>query len=48
VTLVPILIALAVLLAVGVAPFVGAFAVLVLLGALLLWGLWKAVRTSSV
>jgi hypothetical protein len=42
VTLVPILIALAVLLAVGVAPFVAAFAVLVLLGALLLWGLWKA------
>jgi hypothetical protein len=42
VTLLPLLIALAVVLAVGVAPFVGAFALLVLLGALLLWGLWKA------
>ena len=42
VTLVPFLIALAVLLVVGAAPFVGAFALLVSLGALLLWGLWKA------
>jgi Thioredoxin like C-terminal domain len=42
VTLVPFLIALAVLLVVGAAPFVGAFALLVSLGVLLLWGLWKA------
>ena len=42
VTLVPFLIALAVLLVVGAAPFVGAFALLVSLAALLLWGLWKA------
>jgi hypothetical protein len=42
VTLVPFLIALAVLLVVGATPFVGAFALLVSLGALLLWGLWKA------
>jgi hypothetical protein len=42
VTLVPFLIALAVLLVVSVAPFVGAFALLVSLCALLLWGLWKA------
>jgi hypothetical protein len=41
VTLVPFLIALAVLLVVGAAPFVGAFALLVSLAALLLWGLWK-------
>jgi hypothetical protein len=43
VTLVPFLIALAVLVAVGLAAFVGAFALVVALGALLLWGLWKAV-----
>jgi hypothetical protein len=42
VTLVPFLIALAVLLVVGLAPFVGAFALLASLVALLLWGLWKA------
>jgi hypothetical protein len=42
VTLVPFLIALAVLLAMSVVPFVGAFALLVSLAALLLWGLWKA------
>jgi hypothetical protein len=42
VTLVPFLIALAILVVMGVAPFVGAFALLVSLGALLLWGLWKA------
>jgi Thioredoxin like C-terminal domain len=45
VTLVPFLIALAVLLVVGAAPFVGAFALLVSLGVLLLWGLWKAGAT---
>jgi Thioredoxin like C-terminal domain len=43
VTLVVFLIVLAVLLVLSVAPFVGAFALLVSLGALLLWGLWKAV-----
>jgi hypothetical protein len=43
VTLVPFLIALALLLVVGVAPFVGTFLLLVSLVALLLWGLWKAV-----
>jgi hypothetical protein len=43
VTLAVFLIALAVLLVLGMAPFVGAFALLVSLGALLLWGLWKAV-----
>ena len=43
VTLAVFLIALAVLLVLGVAPFVGAFALLVSLGALLLWGLWKVV-----
>jgi hypothetical protein len=37
-----LLIALALLLVVGVAPFVGAFLLLVSLVALLLWGLWKA------
>jgi hypothetical protein len=42
VTLVPFLIALAVLLVVGATPFVGAFALFVSLAALLLWGLWKA------
>jgi hypothetical protein len=42
VTLVPFLIALALLLVVGVAPFVGAFLLLVSLVAILLWGLWKA------
>jgi Thioredoxin like C-terminal domain len=41
VTLLAFLIALAVLLVVSAAPFVGAFA-LVSLAALLLWGLWKA------
>jgi hypothetical protein len=41
VTLVPFLIALA-LLAVGLAPFVGAFTLGLLLVALGLWGLWKA------
>jgi hypothetical protein len=41
VTLVPFLIALAVLLVVGAAPFVGAFALLASLAALLLWVLWK-------
>ena len=41
VTLVPFVIAVGLLLVVGVAPFVGAFALLVSLGALLLWGLWK-------
>jgi len=41
VTLLPFLIAVAVVLVVGVAPFVGAFALLVSLGLLLLWGLWK-------
>jgi hypothetical protein len=41
VTLVPFLIALAVLLVVGAAPFVGAFALLVSLCMFLLWGLWK-------
>jgi hypothetical protein len=41
VTLLPFLIALAVLLVVAAAPFVGAFALLVSLAALLLWGLWK-------
>jgi hypothetical protein len=45
VTLVPFLIALAVLLVVGATPFVGAFALLVSLGVLLLWGLWKAGAT---
>jgi len=40
--LVPFLIALAVLLVIGVAPFVGPFALLVSLGVLLLWGVWKA------
>jgi hypothetical protein len=43
VTLVPFLIALVVLLVVGATPFVGAFALLVSLGGLLLWGLWKVV-----
>jgi hypothetical protein len=43
VTLIVFLIVLAVLLVLSVAPFVGAFALLVSLGALLLWGLWKAV-----
>jgi hypothetical protein len=43
VTLVVFLIAVAVVLVLAVAPFVGAFALLVSLGALLLWGLWKAV-----
>jgi Thioredoxin like C-terminal domain len=43
VTLVVFLIVLSVLLVLSVAPFVGAFALLVSLGALLLWGLWKAV-----
>jgi hypothetical protein len=42
VTLVPFLIALAVLLVVGAAPFVGAFALLASIAALLLWGLWRA------
>lgn len=42
VTLVPFVIALAVLLAVSLVPFVGAFALLVSLVALLVWGLWKA------
>ena len=42
VTLVPFMIALAVLLAVSLVPFVGAFALLVSLLALVLWGLWKA------
>jgi hypothetical protein len=42
VTLVPFVIALAVLLAVSLAPFVGAFLLLVSLVALVLWGLWKA------
>jgi hypothetical protein len=42
VTLIPFLIALAVLLVVAAAPFVGAFALLVSLAALLLWGLWRA------
>ncbi len=42
VTLVPFLVALAVLLAVSLAPFVGAFALLVSLVAFFLWGLWKA------
>jgi hypothetical protein len=41
-TLVPFLIALAVLLVIGVAPFVGPFALLVSLGLLLLWSVWKA------
>jgi hypothetical protein len=41
VTLIPFVVALAVLLAVGATPFVGAFALLVSLGVLLLWGLWK-------
>jgi len=41
-TLVPFLIALAVLLVIGVTPFVGPFALLVSLGVLLLWGVWKA------
>ena len=45
VTLVPFLIALAVLLAVSLVPFVGAFLLLVSLVALLLWGLWKAGAT---
>ena len=42
VTLVPFMVALAVLLAVGLVPAVGAFALLVSLAALLMWGLWKA------
>jgi hypothetical protein len=42
VTLLPFLIALAVLLVVGTAPFVGPFALFVSLAALLLWGLRKA------
>jgi len=42
VTLVPLLIALALLLVVSVAPFVGAFLLLVSLVALLTWGVWKA------
>jgi hypothetical protein len=42
VTLVPLLIALALLLVVGVAPFVGALLLLVSLVALLTWGVWKA------
>ena len=42
VTLVPLLIALALLLAASVAPFVGAFLLLVSLVALLTWGVWKA------
>ncbi len=42
VTLVPFLTALALLLVVGLVPFVGAFLLLVSLVALLLWGLWKA------
>ena len=41
-TLVPFVIVLAVLLGVSLAPFVGPFALLVSLVALLLWGLWKA------
>ena len=45
VTLVVFLIVLAVLLVLSVAPFVGAFVLLVSLGALLLWGLWKAVAS---
>jgi hypothetical protein len=43
VTLVVFLIALAVLLVLGLAPFVGAFVLLVSLGVLLLWVLWKLV-----
>ncbi len=42
VTLVPVVIVLAALVAVSLLPFVGAFALLVSLVALLLWGLWKA------
>jgi hypothetical protein len=42
ITLIPFLAALT-LVAVGVAPFVGPFALAVLLLALGLWGLWKAV-----
>jgi Thioredoxin like C-terminal domain len=42
VTLVPFLLALAVLLVVGATPFVGPFLLLVSLGAFLLWGLFKA------
>jgi hypothetical protein len=42
ITLVPFLAVLA-LVAVGVAPFVGPFALLVFLVALGLWGLWKTV-----
>jgi hypothetical protein len=41
-TLVPLMIVLAVLLAVGLVPGVGAFALLVSLAALLLWAVWKA------
>ena len=48
VTLVPLLIALALLLVVGVAPFVGAFLLLVSLAALLTWGFWKAAATALV
>jgi thioredoxin family protein len=45
VTLVPFLIVLAVLVVLGVAPFVGAFALLVSFAALLLWSLWRAGAT---
>jgi hypothetical protein len=42
VTLVPFLIAVALLVVAGLVPYVGAFLLLVSLVAFLLWGLWKA------
>lgn len=42
ITLIPFLLALAVLLVVGVTPFVGPFVLLLSLSVLVLWGMWKA------
>ena len=42
ITLIPFLLALAVLLVVGVTPFVGPFVLLLSLSLLVLWGMWKA------
>ena len=42
ITLIPFLLALAVLLVVGVAPFVGPFVLLLSVSVLVLWGMWKA------
>lgn len=42
ITLIPFLLALAVLLVVGVTPFVGPFVLLLSVSVLVLWGMWKA------